>query len=55
MVRFIGSRLRLGFGRFASVYDTARSRESAATPLTGFGSGTHNDFDKIIGRFISGA
>src|SRR5213593_1111564 len=38
MVRFIGSRLRLGFGRFASVYDTARSRESAATPLTGFGS-----------------
>jgi hypothetical protein len=28
MARFIGSRLRLGFGRLASVYDIARSRAS---------------------------
>jgi hypothetical protein len=35
MARFTGSRLRLGFGRFASVYDIARSHESAAIPLTG--------------------
>ncbi len=38
MARFIGSRLRLGFGRCAWVYDIARSRESAAIPRTGFGS-----------------
>jgi hypothetical protein len=32
------SRLHLGFGRFASVCDIVHSRESAATPLIGFGS-----------------
>ena len=54
MARFIESRLRLGFGRFASVYDNRALAWVRGGTAYWFWIGTHNDFDKIIRRFISG-
>jgi hypothetical protein len=44
----------VGCGRFASVDDTGAPARVRGDTAYCFWIGTHNDFDKIIGRVISG-
>lgn len=51
--RNVGNRLRLDFGRVALAYNIPPARIRGDTAYW-FSIGTHNEFEKIIQRFISG-